>query len=92
MKLGRCSVTELNEYSELIGTALARRPTASVGFAVAPWLVSERVSNGHRGEIRTWTIKTQLHDMFHHYVCCVGIHNVLHLLDGYLFPRIQQLF
>ena len=52
MKCGRCSNQELNEFSELLSAGLAKRPHASVAIVVAPWLCSEKVCNGYRGELR----------------------------------------
>ncbi|CAK9003468.1 unnamed protein product [Durusdinium trenchii] len=57
MKCGRCSNQELNEFSELLSAGLAKRPHASVAIVVAPWLCSEKVCNGYRGELRRWEDK-----------------------------------
>lgn len=51
-KLGRVSNNDLNNAIDLISNALTKNPTKSVAFVLAPHLVSERVTNGLRGERR----------------------------------------
>jgi len=56
MKYGRLSGKDLDEVTSRVKKALSRKPNHSVCFMLAPWLVSERTSNGARGELRTWGI------------------------------------
>ena len=52
MKLGRLTVTDVNDYGELLGLALSKFPEGSCAIVIAPHLSSERIANGHRGELR----------------------------------------
>ncbi|CAK9073476.1 unnamed protein product, partial [Durusdinium trenchii] len=51
MKIGRVGQQELNNLVDLLGVALHSRPTASCAIIIAPFLISEKVSNGLRGEV-----------------------------------------
>ena len=53
-KLGRLSNTDLNAAVDLACSVLLKRPLRSVGVVVCPILVSEKVKNGTRGEIRNF--------------------------------------
>ncbi|CAK9076494.1 unnamed protein product, partial [Durusdinium trenchii] len=50
MKMGRLSKTDIQDTTELIQLALKKRPTSSVAFVISPFLTSEKVTSGHRGE------------------------------------------
>ena len=52
MKAGRVGKEELNLYADLLEVAMRARPTSCCGIVVAPYLTSEKVTNGLRGEIR----------------------------------------
>lgn len=52
MKIGRVGQQELNNLVDLLGVALHSRPTASCAIIIAPFLISEKVSNGLRGEVQ----------------------------------------
>ena len=43
---------QLNFATSVVGAVLGKHPTTSIGIILAPHLVSEKVSGGHRGEIR----------------------------------------
>lgn len=51
-KFGKLTGGELNDTCSLMASILARKPTKSAGIIIAPFLVSDRVSGGSRGEIR----------------------------------------
>ena len=52
-KSGRVSNVDLNDYCDLVAMILKKKPQSSAALVVCPFLVSEKVSNGQRGEIRT---------------------------------------
>lgn len=52
MKYGRLSGKDLEDVSSRLKKALSRKATHACGFVIAPSLVSERTTNGLRGEIR----------------------------------------
>lgn len=52
-KSGKISPNELNDTLDLVQSILGRLPTRSCAFVIAPHLISDRVQNGLRGEIRT---------------------------------------
>ena len=51
-KFGRMDTKQLNFATSVVGAVLGKHPTTSIGIILAPHLVSEKVSGGHRGEIR----------------------------------------
>ena len=52
MKYGRLSGKDLEDVSARLKKTLSRKATHACGFVVAPFLISERTSNGLRGETR----------------------------------------
>lgn len=52
-KLGRVSNSDLSDCVDLLSTILSRKPETSAGIVIAPHLISEKVGNGLRGELRT---------------------------------------
>ena len=52
MKCGRMTGSEVNEFGEALATIMKKNPGKSVAVAIAPFLVSERVS-GYRAQLRT---------------------------------------
>ena len=52
MKAGRVGKEELNLYADLLSVAMQARPTLCCAIIIAPYLISEKVANGMRGEIR----------------------------------------
>lgn len=53
-KLGRLSMADLNTTIDLASSILQKNPSVSVGIAVCPILISEKVRNGVRGECRNF--------------------------------------
>ena len=53
MKYGRLSGKDLDDIASRMKKALTRKTSHACGFILAPYLVSERVVNGMRGELRT---------------------------------------
>lgn len=53
MKYGRVSSKDLDDVTNKIKKVLSRKPSHTCCFLLAPFLISERVQNGHRGELRT---------------------------------------
>ena len=51
-KFGKLSNTDINETLDLVATTLSKHPERSCAFKVCPHLISEKVQNGIRGEIR----------------------------------------
>ena len=51
-KFGRMDTKQLNFATSVVGAVLGKHPTTSIGIILAPHLVSEKVSGGHRGEMR----------------------------------------
>ena len=52
MKCGRLNNTDVNDMAELLTVGLHKRPEQSCAVVIAPYLTSEKVTNGHRGELR----------------------------------------
>ena len=52
MKVGRVGKEELNTFAGLLELALQSKPETTCAIIIAPYLVSEKVTNGLRGEIR----------------------------------------
>ena len=69
MKYGRLSGKDLEEVATRMKKALSRKSTHSCAFMVAPFLVSERTSNGLRGELRTVVCKWfhNIHRRYYHH-------------------------
>ena len=53
MKYGRITGKDLEEITSRIKKGLSRKASHACAFVVAPFLVSDRTTNGMRGEIRT---------------------------------------
>jgi hypothetical protein len=51
-KMGRLGNKDLNYAVTVVHQALSKQPSKSIALILAPHLVSEKVSNGQRGEIR----------------------------------------
>ena len=56
-KLGRLSNNDLNTMCDSMANVLTKKPLHAVGFLVAPYLCSEKVQNGSRGERRILVIR-----------------------------------
>ena len=52
MKWGRLSTGDVNDLGEVLAAALKRFPETSCALVIAPNLISDKVQNGHRGELR----------------------------------------
>ena len=52
MKAGRLTGNDVNDYVELIGGVLNKGGPRATAIVVAPFLTSEKVTSGHRGELR----------------------------------------
>ncbi|CAJ1344536.1 unnamed protein product [Effrenium voratum] len=63
-KLGRLSNCDLNFLAEMMQLVLAKKPTQSVGVVICPYLVSEKVNNGQRGEVRRIEDKLDAKSLF----------------------------
>lgn len=53
-KYGKLSGSDLNDCCDLLAMILGRKPQKSVGLIMAPHLISEKVHNGLRGEMRSF--------------------------------------
>ena len=56
-KLGKVSSKELNTYADIIASTIRIKPLMSVAFVAAPILVSEKISNNLRDEMRRFEDK-----------------------------------
>ena len=56
-KLGKVSSKELNTYADIIATTVRLKPMMSVAFVAAPILISEKISNNLRDEMRRFEDK-----------------------------------
>ncbi|CAK9003735.1 unnamed protein product [Durusdinium trenchii] len=56
-KLGKVSGKELNNFTDMISGMLRLRPTMSAAFVTAPILISEKISNNIRDEMRRFEDK-----------------------------------
>lgn len=54
-KFGRLGVNDLNFVVTIVHKALSKVPTKGVAILIAPHLVSEKVSGGQRGEVRSFS-------------------------------------
>ena len=52
-KFGRMGTKDLNYVVGVMSHVLSKQPTRAVGLVLCPYLVSEKVSGGQRGEIRS---------------------------------------
>lgn len=52
-KSGTLSNNDLNDTLDLVQSILGRLPAHSCAFIICPYLISDRVQNGLRGEVRT---------------------------------------
>ena len=52
MKVGRVGKEEMNCFADLLEIVMQSRPETSCGLLIAPYLISEKVTNGLRGEVR----------------------------------------
>lgn len=52
MKLGRMTKTDVNDTTELIECVLKKRGAKAAALCIAPYLTSEKIQNGQRGEQR----------------------------------------
>ena len=52
-KYGKITGTDLNDSCDLLSMIMGRKPQQTVAIVIAPFLASEKVQNGLRGEIRT---------------------------------------
>ena len=52
-KMGRLSNSDMNMCIDLAASILQKKPQTSVAIVVCPVLISERIKNNIRGEIRT---------------------------------------
>lgn len=52
-KYGKLTGSDLNDTCELLSLFLSKKPQKTVAVVLAPFLTSERVPNGVRGEIRS---------------------------------------
>ncbi|CAK9101499.1 unnamed protein product [Durusdinium trenchii] len=60
-KYGKLSGSDLNDCCDLLAMILGRKPQKSVGLIMAPHLISEKVHNGLRGEMRMAAAPGQKH-------------------------------
>ena len=51
-KLGRMANSDLNYIADIMDNVLSKKPQNSCGIVFCPFLISEKVPNGQRGEIR----------------------------------------
>ena len=52
MKVGRVGQEEMNCFADLLEIVMQSRPETSCGILITPYLISEKVTNGLRGEVR----------------------------------------
>lgn len=56
-KCGKVSGKELNSFTEILANVFRQKPTMSAGFVTCPILMSERISNNLRDEMRRFEDK-----------------------------------
>jgi len=59
-KYGKVTGTDLNDCCDLVARILGKKPQKTVAVVIGPYLVSEKVQNNMRGEIRTALTKNML--------------------------------
>lgn len=62
-KLGKVSGKELNSFADALSSCLRQRPTHSVGFITCPILLSDRISNNLRSEMRRYEDKFDMKNL-----------------------------
>ena len=58
MKCGRLTSQDVDSFTELVACTLKKNPESSVALVISPYLCSEKVVNGHRGELRRYRFET----------------------------------
>ena len=61
MKRGRLSTGDVNDLGEVLAHGLKKFPQTSCAIVIAPGLVSDKVPNGMRGELRPVGLRSTDH-------------------------------